>query len=136
MCCYFDKLLSKILPEVFQTIKKYSSRNVFFPDKITQSKLSNSLHITLDRKFEAVGCVTCFITVKLRPLTLQQNINENLAQQTVRKYLMKVALSFDLYLPSFFRAKLVNSKNGQKNGPGTHDPGLHGPPTLWIGGFA
>ena len=74
-------------------------------------------HTTLDRKFEAVGCVTCFITVKLRPLTLQQNINENLAYQTVRKYLMKVALSLDLYLPNFFRAKLVSSKNGQKNAP-------------------
>ena len=42
---------------------------------------------------------------------------ENLAYQTVRKYLMKVALSLDLYLPSFFRAKLVNSKNDQKNAP-------------------
>ena len=61
----------------------------------------------LDGKFEAVGCVTCFIKVKLQPLTMQQNINENLAYKTVRKYLMKVALSLDLYLPSFFRAKLL-----------------------------
>ena len=61
--------------------------------------------------------MSCFITVKLRPLTLQQNINENLTYQTVRKHLIKVALSLNLYLPSFFRAKLVNSKNDQKNAP-------------------
>jgi len=61
--------------------------------------------------------VSCFITVKLWPLTLQQNINENLTYQTVRKPLIKVALSLNFYLPSFFRAKLVNSKNDQKNAP-------------------
>merc|ERR1712029_1330239 len=72
---------------------------------------------TLGRKFEAGGCVSCIITVKLRPLTLQQNINENLTYQTVRKHLIKVALSLNLYLPSFFRAKLVNSKNDPKNAP-------------------
>ena len=42
---------------------------------------------------------------------MQQNINENLAYQTVRKYLMKVALM------KVDWEKLVNSKNGQKNAP-------------------
>ena len=73
----------------------------------------SSMQITLDRKFEAVDCVTCFRAVKLRPLTLQQNINENLTYQTKRNHLMKVTLKSPQN--SYVRqgAFVLHSKHGE-----------------------